>query len=123
MERKVFAITEMHKNIKTSVIIGTRSKEFEVKVGVHQGSVRLCWVKLQITKDIEQDGAKELLYADDLVLLGDSWKEVEKRYAWWEKAKTEIGLKVNVKKTKALVLVKELYQFMEQEWKKLYLMH
>ena len=40
MEREVFAITEMYKNIKTSVkILYKQSKEFEVKVGVHQDLV------------------------------------------------------------------------------------
>ena len=40
MEREVFAIMEMYKNIKTYVKMnGKQSKEFEVKVGVYQDSV------------------------------------------------------------------------------------
>ena len=40
IKRDVMAITEMYKNITTSVRFdGERSEEFEVKVGVHQGSV------------------------------------------------------------------------------------
>ena len=31
-------------------------------------------------QDITEDVLKELLYADDLVLLGDTWKEVESQY-------------------------------------------
>ena len=54
-----------------------------------------------ITKDVREGGVKELLYADGLVLLGDSWEEVEMRYAQWKKTMTEKRLKVNVIKTKA----------------------
>ena len=40
MERQVFAITEMYKNMKTSVTIDIKSsKKFEVKAGDDQGSV------------------------------------------------------------------------------------
>ena len=43
---------------------------------------------------------KELLYADDLILLGNSWEEVESRYARRKKALKIHGLKINVNKTK-----------------------
>ena len=40
LEREVKAITEMYDNIKTSVNIDCmRSDFFEVKVGIHQGSI------------------------------------------------------------------------------------
>ena len=54
----------------------------------------------KITKDVREGGVKELLFADDLVMLGDSLKEVEMRYAQWKKAAIEKGLLVNVKKQK-----------------------
>ena len=31
----------------------------------------------EIRKDVKASGVKELLHADDLVLLGDSWEKVE----------------------------------------------
>ena len=34
----------------------------------------------KITKYAKEDSAKEFLYVDDLVLLGDSWEETEMRY-------------------------------------------
>ena len=61
--------------IATSVQIdGERSEEFEVIVGVQQGSV-LSLVLFVIdmdenTNDVREGGVKKLLYADDLVLLG-----------------------------------------------------
>ena len=82
-----------------------RSGEFEVQVRVHQYSVLspllLATVIDEITKDVKESGVKELLHADDLVLLRDSREETEMRYAQWKKATTEKGMKVNVKKTMA----------------------
>ena len=66
-------------------IDGEKSEEFEMKVGFHQGSVltplQFAIVMDGITKDVRESGVKELLYAYDLVLLGNSWEEVEMRYA------------------------------------------
>ena len=42
-----------------------------------------------------------MLYADDIVLVGDKWEEVESRYTRWKKALQEKGMKINVNKTKA----------------------
>ena len=113
IEEEVLAITEMYKNITTSVRIdGERSKEFEVKVGVHQGLVLSTLlfeiVMHEITKNGRKSGLKEFLNADDLVLLGDNWEEVEMRYARWKKAVTKKGLKVNVKKLRFFVLTRGL---------------
>ena len=41
-----------------------------------------------------------MLYADDIVLVGDNWEEVESRYTRWKKALQEKGMKINVNKTK-----------------------
>ena len=55
-----------------------RSESFGLKVGVYQGSVisplLFAMVMDEETKDIRQGAVKELLYADDLLLVGDSWK-------------------------------------------------
>ena len=89
----------MCKNIETSVKIdGEQSKKFKMRVGIHQSLVfnpLLCAVVMdEVTKDINVSGVKELLYADDLVLLGDSWQEVDKKCAQQKKALTDKGLKV-----------------------------
>ena len=75
---------------------------------------------VEVTKDVRKSGVKELLYADDLVQLGDIWEEAEKRCAQWKKAVTEKGLKLNLKKKKVFALVRELSslkqaQFVEVE--------
>ena len=57
LEREVKAIMEMYDNIKTSVNMDyMRSDSFEVKVGVHQGSILspllFAIVMDEVTKDI-----------------------------------------------------------------------
>ena len=69
---------------------------------------------------------KKFLHAEDLVLLGERWGGGgTKEISTIEKATTGKDLKVNVKKTKAFLLVRELYQwkllsfhvqFEEEEW-------
>ena len=54
-----------------------------------------------MTKHIRERVVKELLYADDLVLDGDNWKEVASRYTRWKKALQDKEVKINVNKTKA----------------------
>ena len=76
MEGEVLAIKEKYKIIKTSVKIdGERSKEFDVKVEVYQGSVLnllFAVMKDKVAMEARESVMKELLYADDLVLLRDS---------------------------------------------------
>ena len=74
----------MYENITTLVQIdGERSKEFEVKVRVYQGSVLspllFAIVMDEITKDVRENGVKKLPNVDDLVLLRNCRKEVEKK--------------------------------------------
>ena len=64
----------MDKNlIKFAKITGKRSKKFEVKVSFYQVSVLRPLMRTvvmdEITNDVREGGVKELLYADDLVLL------------------------------------------------------
>ena len=80
--------------------------KFEVKVEVRQDTVfspTLFAVTMdEVTKNVRESGVKELLYADDLVLLEDSWKEVEMRCAPRKKVMMEKRLKVDLKKAKAI---------------------
>ena len=97
-------IMEMYDNIKTLVNMDCmRSNSFEVKVGVYQGSILspllLAIVMDEVTRDIRKGVVKELLYADDMILLGNSSEEVESSYARWKKALKIHGLKINVNKT------------------------
>ena len=68
---------EMYTNIKTSVKVEcTRSQPFDAKVGVYQGlilsPVLFALVMDEVTKEIK-GVLYEMLYAGDLLLLGDNW--------------------------------------------------
>ena len=93
LEREIKAVMEMYTNIETSVKVEyTRSKSFYVKVRVHQGlilSLLFALVMDEETKDIREEVAKEMLYADDIVLVSDNWEEVESQYTRWKKALQE----------------------------------
>ena len=79
LEREIKAIMEKYTNIETSVKVEyTRIEPFDVKVGVHQGSILspllFALVMDDVTKDIRDGVVREILYADDLVLVGDNLK-------------------------------------------------
>ena len=67
--------------IDISFTDGKRSEKFKVKVKVDQGSILnsllFAIVMDEIAKDVREGGVKELVYADDFVMLGDSWLEVK----------------------------------------------
>src|SRR5260221_1447930 len=82
------------------------SKEFEVKVGVHQGSVLsplLFIVVLEaLSKEFREGLPWELLYADDLALIAESEEKLVEKIKCWKKGMEEKGLRVNMGKTKVM---------------------
>ena len=60
------------------------STEFEVKVGIHQGSVLspLLFVAVMevVTRGVKEGLPWELLYADDLVLVAQSKEELREKF-------------------------------------------
>src|SRR2546425_13079928 len=88
----------MYEGCTTSVRMnGEDSENFEIKVGVHQGSVLspiLFNIIMQAIADNFKNGLPwELLYADDLVLLAESRLELEKRLTEWMARLKEKGLR------------------------------
>ena len=77
----VNVIKSMYEGATTAVKCkGGESKEFEVKVGVHQGSVvsplRFIIVLETLSREFREGLPWELLYADDLALLAESKAEL-----------------------------------------------
>ena len=104
-EKLVQAVMRLYEGAKTRVRVETElSDPFEVKVGVHQGSVLspLPFITVMdvLSAEIRQGLLFEILYADDLVIMADSMEELEKRYKNWKSVLEDKGLRVNVGKTK-----------------------
>src|SRR6266516_1424633 len=84
----VNVIKSMYEGVTTSdKMNGEESVNFEVKVGVHQGSVLspiLFNIVMQTIADNFKKGLPwEVLYADDLVLLAESRVDLERILTEW----------------------------------------
>ena len=85
---------------------GEESKQFEVKVGVHQGSVvspLLFTIVLEaLSRHFRKGLPWELFYADDLVLLAESREKLMEKISIWKEGLESKRFRVNVGKTKVM---------------------
>lgn len=103
----VSVIKAMYANVTTMVKQNGRvSNGFQVKVGVHQGSVLsplLFIIVLEaLSRTFRQGLPMELLYADDLVLMADTEELLIEMIKKWKTGLEDKGLKMNVGKTKVM---------------------
>ena len=107
LEVIVQAVMSLCEGVKTKVRVGSAySEEFEVKVGVHQGSVLsplLFAIVVDAVTDEARSGINEILYADDLVLIGETMDDLKEKFWNWKKTLESKGLKINIRKTKMMV--------------------
>ncbi|XP_046841952.1 uncharacterized protein LOC124436069 [Xenia sp. Carnegie-2017] len=107
-ENMVQAVMETYEGVEAVVTEeGVRSGVFEVKVGVHQGSVLspllfACVMDVRTEEVRKKEGCWCLLYADDIVLVAESKQKVMEWYREWKTAIEVKGLKVNEAKTKGM---------------------
>ena len=95
----------MYNNARSWVRVGSEySEEFEVGVGVHQGSVLsplLFIIVLEaLSRDFRVGVPWELFFADDLVIIATSLEECVERVKAWKEGLESKGLHVNMTKTK-----------------------
>ena len=107
-EWAVRVIQGMYSNVRSRVRVnGQYSEEFDVGVGVHQGSVLsplLFIIVLEaLSREFRTGTPWELLYADDLVIIADSLEECLAKLLVWKREMEAKGLRVNMKKTKFMV--------------------
>ena len=81
-EVMVRTVMSLYGGAKTRVRVGSAySEEFEVKAGVHQGSVLSPLLFAIVVDDITENARRgvvdELLYADDLVLISKTMEELK----------------------------------------------
>ena len=89
-----------------SVLVRSTGEEFEVKVGVHQGSelgpLLFIIVFEALSREFHCGVPWEDLYADDLIIRV-SMEECVRRLLTWKEAMEEKGLRVNAGKTKIMI--------------------
>ena len=98
-------VQAMYNNARSRVRVGSEySEEFEVGVGVHQGSVLsplLFIIVLEaLSRDFKVGVPWELFFADDLVIIATSLEECVERVKAWKEGLESKGLHVNMTKTK-----------------------
>ena len=105
VECYVNAVMKMYWEVLSQVKVeGEDSKEFAVKVGIHQGSI-LSLLIFAVVMDVVTEEVKEgraLMYADDLVLICETKEEARQRFLAWRNALESKGLKVNISKMKVM---------------------
>ena len=107
-EWAVRVVQGMYSNARSRVRVnGQYSKEFDVGVGVHQGSVLspllFIMVLEALSREFRTGTPWELLYADDLVIIADSLEECVAKLKVWKRGMESKGLRVNMAKTKFMV--------------------
>jgi len=103
----VRVIQSMYEGVTTAVKLSDgESESFEVKVGVHQGSVLsplLFIIVLEALSRKFRSGLPfELFYADDLVLLAETEDNLMAKIRIWKENMEAKGLRVNLGKTKVM---------------------
>src|SRR5437870_8024431 len=100
-------IQSLYEEATTSVKLRSgESQPFEVKIGVHQGSVLspLLFIIVfeALSRRFREGLPYEVLYADDLVLMADSMEELMVKLGKWKVSLEIKGLRVNLSKTKVM---------------------
>ena len=98
-------VQAMYSNARSRVRVGdSYSEEFDVTVGVHQGSVLsplLFIIVLEaLSRDFRVGVPWELFFADDLVIIATSLEECVARVEKWKEGLESKGFRANMGKTK-----------------------
>ena len=103
-EKYVRIVQDMYDDSITAVSCAVGVTEgFEVKVGLHQGSVLspclFAMMMDRITDDIREEAPWTMMFADDIVICSERKERVEEKLESWRYALERRGMKVNRRKT------------------------
>ena len=101
-------VQSMYKEVRSRVRVGDEySNSFDVRVGVHQGSVLSSLLFVIVLEALSMEfhtGCPwETLYADDLMVNAQSMDELLAKLRTWRSEMEKKGLRVNMVKTKLMV--------------------
>ena len=103
----VESIQDMYEGARTSVRSAAGlTEDFEVRVGLHQGSALspflFAIIMDMLTKDVRKEAPWDMMFADDVVLCREDKEELEVSLERWRKVFEERGLSVSRKKMEYL---------------------
>ena len=98
------AIKDMYEGASTSVRMQNGATEdFPITIGLHQGSTLNSYlftlVLIVLTEQIQELASRCMLFADDVVLLGESREELNGRIDIWRQALEAYGFCLSISKT------------------------
>ena len=86
---------------------GEETEEFEIKVGLHQGSGLSPFLFITVLEVIGEEFSEglpwELLFADDLALIAESKEELQRKWLKWQNGLESKGQKVSTSTTEVMV--------------------
>ncbi|KAH1209339.1 LINE-1 retrotransposable element ORF2 protein [Glycine max] len=103
------AIQDMYDRVSTSVRTqGGESDDFPITIGLHQGSTLSLYLFTLIldvlTEQIQEIAPRCMLFADDIVLLGESREELNERLETWRRALETHGFRLSRSKSEYMEL-------------------
>ncbi|KAL5157078.1 Outer envelope protein 64, mitochondrial [Glycine soja] len=98
------AIQDMYDRVSTSVRTqGGESDDFPITIGLHQGSTLSPYLFTLIldvlTEQIQEIAPRCMVFADDIVLLGESREELNERLETWRRALETHGFRLSRSKS------------------------
>ena len=98
-------VQSMYKEVRSGLRVGDEySNSFDVRVGVHQGSILSPLLVLEALSMKLRTGCPwEILYADDLMVNAQSMDELLVKLRTWRSEMEKKVLRVNMSKTKLMV--------------------